>query len=56
MLYWCFESLLLRYLNAFEWVLVWLAFFIAALFLHLHAYASAIVETVSENIGSEKDL
>ena len=56
MLFWRFEPFFLKYLNTLEWVLVLFIFFTVSLFLHLHAYASAIVETVSENISSDKDL
>lgn len=55
-LFWRFESLFLKYLNGFEWLLFLIIFYTLSLFLHAHAYASAIVETVSENISGDKDL
>jgi hypothetical protein len=56
MLFWRFESFFLKYLNTVEWILVFFIFYIISLFLHIRAYASAIVETVSENISGDKDL
>ena len=56
MLFWRFESYFLRYLNRTEWLLVSLICFVMSLFLHLRAYAGAMVETVSENISSDKDI
>ena len=56
MLFWRFESYFLRYLNRTEWLLVSLICFVMSLFLHLRAYADAMVETVSENISSDKDI
>jgi hypothetical protein len=55
-LLWRFENLFLKYLSNFEWFLVLLMFYILSLFLHVRAYAGAIVETVSENISSDRDL
>ena len=55
-LFWRFEAVFLRYLSALRWLLIFISLLIIALFLHLRAYACAIVEAVEEHVAADKDI
>ncbi|MBI4395413.1 MAG: hypothetical protein HY583_04345 [Candidatus Omnitrophica bacterium] len=55
-LFWRFETVFLKYLSSFKWLVIFTSFLLLSLFLHLRAYASAIVESVEENIAADKDI
>ena len=56
MLYWRFELFFRRYQSPVNWAFIFSGFYVISLFWHLHAYAKAIVETVSENLSTDKDI
>lgn len=56
MLLWRFEALFLRYLDYLQWIFVLAALLAISLFLHLRAYARAIVEAVQEHVAADKDI
>ena len=56
MLLWRFDIFFMRYLNSAVWILVLIGFLMLALLCHLRAYARAIIDTVQENLGSDKDI
>ncbi|MBI4373016.1 MAG: hypothetical protein HY585_04750 [Candidatus Omnitrophica bacterium] len=56
MLFWRFESFFLNYLRAAQWFVVFVTLLVISLFLHLRAYARALVEAVEDNVAADKDI
>ena len=56
MLFWGFETFFLSYLRPWQWIVILLASFVASLFLHLRAYARAIVDAGGELAFSNTEL